>query len=164
MKTQERQPAAEPNKTWRQQIEVEEGMTEGAGGHRVQRWSWRAWTPRQSRWQPRTTPSRWLSFMAVTSYWCTPSSHHLLGLVTKSKRCQKPGLAEKLLAAVAAQLVIPPQVQVSMKAEPADAVEVLEMYRTRPAMLVLGRDNVSWIERLFFGAVTSQVVDHIPAH
>jgi nucleotide-binding universal stress UspA family protein len=69
--------------------------------------------------------------------------------------------AEKLLAAVAAQLVIPPQVQVSMKAEPADAVEVLEMYAHEAAMLVLGRDNVSWIERLFFGAVTSQVVDHI---
>jgi len=71
-------------------------------------------------------------------------------------------VAEKLLAAVAAQLVIPPQVQVSMKAEPADAVEVLEMYAHEAAMLVLGRDNVSWIERLFLGAVTSQVVDHIP--
>ena len=71
-------------------------------------------------------------------------------------------VAEKLLAAVVAQLVIPPQVQVSMKAEPADAVEVLEEYAREAAMLVLGRDNVSWIERLFLGAVTSQVVDHIP--
>ena len=70
-------------------------------------------------------------------------------------------VAERLLAAVAAQLVIPPQVQVSMKAEPADAVKVLEEYAHEAAMLVLGRDNVSWIERLFFGAVTSQVVDQI---
>ncbi|HKN43988.1 MAG TPA: universal stress protein, partial [Propionibacteriaceae bacterium] len=67
-------------------------------------------------------------------------------------------VAEQLLAAVAEQLVIPPQVQVSMKAEPADAVEVLEMYAHEAAMLVLGRDKVSWIERLFVGAVTSQVV------
>jgi nucleotide-binding universal stress UspA family protein len=71
-------------------------------------------------------------------------------------------VAEQLLAAVAAQLVIPPQVQVSMKAEPADAVEVLEEYAQEAAMLVLGRDNVSWIERLFLGAVTSHVVDQIP--
>jgi nucleotide-binding universal stress UspA family protein len=70
-------------------------------------------------------------------------------------------VAEQLLAAVAEQLVIPPQVQVSMKAEPADAVEVLEEYAHKAAMLVLGRDKVSWIERLFVGAVTSQVVDQI---
>ena len=70
--------------------------------------------------------------------------------------------AEKLLAAVSAQLVIPPQVQVSMRAEPADAVEVLEEYAREAALLVLGRDNVSWIERLFLGAVTSQVVNYIP--
>jgi nucleotide-binding universal stress UspA family protein len=71
-------------------------------------------------------------------------------------------VAEQLLAAVAAQLVIPPQVQLSMRAEPADAVEVLEEYAHKAAMLVLGRDKVSWIERLFLGAVTSQVVDQIP--
>ena len=28
-------------------------------------------------------------------------------------------------------------------------------------MLVLGRDDVSWFERLFMGAVTSQVVGHV---
>jgi nucleotide-binding universal stress UspA family protein len=71
-------------------------------------------------------------------------------------------VAERLLAAIVAQLVIPPRVRVSMKAEPADAVEAVEKYAHEAAMLVLGRDNVSWIERLFLGAVTSRVVDQIP--
>jgi nucleotide-binding universal stress UspA family protein len=69
--------------------------------------------------------------------------------------------AEKLLAAVAAQLIVPPQVHVYGAAEPDDAVTVLEDSAPRAAMLVLGRDDVSWVERLFMGAVTSQVVGHV---
>ena len=69
--------------------------------------------------------------------------------------------AEKLLAAVAAQLVVPAQVTVYGRAEPDDAVTVLEASAHRAAMLVLGRDDVSWFERLFMGAVTSQVVGHV---
>jgi nucleotide-binding universal stress UspA family protein len=69
--------------------------------------------------------------------------------------------AEKLLAAVAAQLIVPPQVHVYGRAEPDAAVAVLEASAHRAAMLVLGRDDVSWFERLFMGAVTSQVVGHV---
>jgi nucleotide-binding universal stress UspA family protein len=69
--------------------------------------------------------------------------------------------AEKLLAAVAAQLIVPPQLHVYGRAEPGNAVGVLEESAGRAAMLVLGRDNVSWGERLLMGAVTSQVVTHI---
>ena len=69
--------------------------------------------------------------------------------------------AEKLLAAVAAQLVVPEQVTMYGRAEPDDAVTVLEASASRAAMLVLGRDDVSWFERLFMGAVTSQVVGHV---
>jgi nucleotide-binding universal stress UspA family protein len=69
--------------------------------------------------------------------------------------------AEKLLAAVAAQLVVPAQVTLYGRAEPDDAVTVLEASARRAAMLVLGRDDVSWFERLFMGAVTSQVVGHV---
>jgi len=98
----------------------------------------------------------------VTSYWCTPSPPSTR-VADKEQALSKARMAaEKVLEAVAAQLVIPPQVRVSMKAEPADAIEVLERYAHEAAMLVLGRDNVSWIERLFLGAVTSQLVDHIP--
>jgi nucleotide-binding universal stress UspA family protein len=69
--------------------------------------------------------------------------------------------AEKLLAAMAAQLIVPPQVHVYGRAEPDDAVTVLEGSARQAAMLVLGRDDVSWFERLFMGAVTSQVVGHV---
>jgi nucleotide-binding universal stress UspA family protein len=69
--------------------------------------------------------------------------------------------AEKLLAAVAAQLIVPPQLHIHGRAEPGDPVAVLQGSASRAAMLVLGRDNVSWFERLFMGAVTSQVVSRV---
>jgi nucleotide-binding universal stress UspA family protein len=69
--------------------------------------------------------------------------------------------ADKLLGAVAAQLIVPPQVQLSMRAEPGDAVAVLKESARNAAMLVLGRDHVSWGERLLMGAVTSRIVDQI---
>jgi nucleotide-binding universal stress UspA family protein len=69
--------------------------------------------------------------------------------------------AGKLLAAVAAQLIVPPQVHVYGSAEPDDAVPVLEALARRAALLVLGRDDVSWSERLFMGAVTAQVVGDV---
>lgn len=70
--------------------------------------------------------------------------------------------AEKLLGAVAAQLIIPPELQLSTRVEPWDPVAVLEESAHGAAMLVLGRDHVSWGERLFMGAVTSQIVSLIP--
>jgi nucleotide-binding universal stress UspA family protein len=69
--------------------------------------------------------------------------------------------AEKLLAAVRAQLIIPPQVQVRINAVPGSAVAILEEAASTAEMLVLGRDRVSWGERLFMGAVTSRIVNHI---
>ena len=68
---------------------------------------------------------------------------------------------EKLLGAVAAQLIVPPQLQLSMRAEPGDAVAVLKESARNAAMLVLGRDHVSWGERLLMGAVTSRIVNQI---
>ena len=69
--------------------------------------------------------------------------------------------AEELLAAVAAQLIIPPDLPVSRMAEPGDAVAVLQESARRAAFLVVGRDKVSWGERLFMGAVASQIVSHV---
>ena len=69
--------------------------------------------------------------------------------------------AEKLLTAVAAQLVVPAQVTMHGRVEPDDAVTVLQASAGQAAMLVLGRDDVSWFERLFMGAVTSQVVGQV---
>jgi nucleotide-binding universal stress UspA family protein len=65
--------------------------------------------------------------------------------------------AEKLMAGVAAQLVLPPRVHVRTLAEPGDPTAVLKVVARWAEMLVLGRDNVSWGERVFLGAVTSQV-------
>jgi nucleotide-binding universal stress UspA family protein len=69
--------------------------------------------------------------------------------------------ADKLLTAVSAQLIVPPDLHLSLRAEPGDAVGVLKQSTRESAMLVLGRDHVSWGERLLGGAVTSQVVNHI---
>jgi nucleotide-binding universal stress UspA family protein len=46
-------------------------------------------------------------------------------------------------------------------AEPGDPVTVLKWSARRAAMLVLGRDHVSWGERLLMGAVASQVVSQV---
>jgi nucleotide-binding universal stress UspA family protein len=70
--------------------------------------------------------------------------------------------AEKLLGAVTAQLIIPPELKLSTRVEPWNPVAVLEESADGAAMLVLGRDHVSWGERLFMGAVTSQIVGLIP--
>jgi hypothetical protein len=62
---------------------------------------------------------------------------------------------------MAAQLIVPSQLHVYGKAEPGKAVDVLRESAGRAAMLVLGRDKVSWFERLLLGAVTSQVVGQV---
>jgi nucleotide-binding universal stress UspA family protein len=69
--------------------------------------------------------------------------------------------ADELLAAVAAQLIVPPRMHVYTKAEPDDAVIVLKESAGRAAMLVLGREHVSWGQRLLMGAVASQVVNQV---
>ena len=69
--------------------------------------------------------------------------------------------AEKLLASMTAQLIVPPQLDVLTRAEPGDAVAVLKASARQAALLVLGRDRVSWGERLFMGAVASQLVSHV---
>jgi nucleotide-binding universal stress UspA family protein len=70
-------------------------------------------------------------------------------------------MAKELLAALAAQLIIPPHLHLHLRVESGDAVAVLEHSARQAAMLVLGRDNVSRDERLFMGAVTSQMVGRI---
>ena len=69
--------------------------------------------------------------------------------------------AEELPAAVAAHLVVPTGVKVHTKAEPGDPVAVLGGSARQAAMLVLGRDRLSWGERLLIGAVASQVASHV---
>jgi nucleotide-binding universal stress UspA family protein len=69
--------------------------------------------------------------------------------------------AEKLLATVASQLVVPPHVHLYSQAEPRDATVVLADAARRARMLVLGRDHVSWGERLLMGAITSQIAGHV---
>jgi nucleotide-binding universal stress UspA family protein len=69
--------------------------------------------------------------------------------------------ADKLLAAVAAQLIVPPHMHVYTKAETGDAVTVLKESAGRAALLVVGRDHVSWSQRLLMGAVASQVVNQV---
>ena len=128
----------------------------------VRRWWWRAWMHPRSRWQQRTTQSRRPSDAAGTSSWCTPSNLHRGGQLTRSRHCpQLQTTADRLLTAVAAQLIVPPDLHLSLRAEPGEAVGVLKQSAREAAMLVLGRDHVSWGERLLGGAVTSQVVNHI---
>jgi nucleotide-binding universal stress UspA family protein len=67
---------------------------------------------------------------------------------------------EKLLAAATAQLV-PANIHIQTLAEPGDATSVLAGAARWADMLVLGRDRVSWGERVLFGAVTSQVARRI---
>jgi nucleotide-binding universal stress UspA family protein len=69
--------------------------------------------------------------------------------------------AEKLMVGVAAQLVIPQRVHVHTLAEPGDPTAVLKVVARWAEMLVLGRDNVSWGERVLLGAVTSQVARRV---
>ena len=65
--------------------------------------------------------------------------------------------ADNLLTTVAAQLIVPPEVRLHMQAEPGEATAVLKRAAIGAAMLVLGRDHVSWSERLFMGAVAAQL-------
>jgi nucleotide-binding universal stress UspA family protein len=69
--------------------------------------------------------------------------------------------AQKLLTSVAAQLIVPPQLQSHARAEPGDRLAVLKASAHQATLLVLGRDRVSWGERLFMGAVASQLVSHL---
>ncbi len=69
--------------------------------------------------------------------------------------------ADKLLTSIAAQLIVPPQLEILTRAEPGDPVAALRASARRAEQLVLGRDRVSWGERLFMGAVASRVVNHV---
>jgi|GEM_PF-174020 len=69
--------------------------------------------------------------------------------------------AEKLVATVAAQLPISRRGHVRTLVEPGDATAVLKIAAGQSEMLVLGRDDVSWGERVLRGAVTSQVAPRV---
>lgn len=70
--------------------------------------------------------------------------------------------AETLLATVVAQLIVPPQLRIYTRAEPGETVAALKGAASETGVLVLGRDRVSWGERLFMGAVGSQIVGQVP--
>jgi nucleotide-binding universal stress UspA family protein len=69
--------------------------------------------------------------------------------------------AEKLVATVTAQLPIPRRGHVHTLIEPGDATAMLEIAAAQGEMLVLGRDDVSWGERVLRGAITSQVAPRV---
>jgi nucleotide-binding universal stress UspA family protein len=69
--------------------------------------------------------------------------------------------AEKLMAGAAAQLAVSPRVHVHILVEPGDATAVLKSVARQGEMLVLGRDDVSWGERVLRGAITSQVAPRV---
>jgi nucleotide-binding universal stress UspA family protein len=69
--------------------------------------------------------------------------------------------AEKLMATAAAQLAISRRVHVHTLAEPGDATTVLNVAAGQGEMLVLGRDDVSWGERVLRGAITAQVAPRV---
>jgi len=69
--------------------------------------------------------------------------------------------AEELVASVNAQLAISLRVHVHTLVEPGDATAVLETVARQGEMLVLGRAAVSWGERIFRGAITSQVARRV---
>jgi nucleotide-binding universal stress UspA family protein len=69
--------------------------------------------------------------------------------------------AEELVASVSAQLAISPRVHVHTLVEPGDATAVLGAVARQGEMLVLGRDAVSWGERILRGAITSQVARRV---
>ena len=105
---------------------------------------------RRNRWRRHATQSRRLRFAAGISSWCMPFQLHRRGLAMGKPR-QARTTAENLLASLAAQLTVPPQLHVYTMAEPGDPVTVLKWSAGRAAMLVLGRDQVSWGQRLFMG-------------
>jgi nucleotide-binding universal stress UspA family protein len=69
--------------------------------------------------------------------------------------------AGELMTAAAAQLSLSPHVQLHTLAEPGGPTAVLAMVAQWADMLVLGRDKVSWGERVMMGAVTSQVARRV---
>ena len=69
--------------------------------------------------------------------------------------------AEELVASAAAQLAVSPRVHVHTLAEPGDPMAVLEDAARQGEMLVLGRDHVSWGERVSQGRVTSHVARRV---
>ena len=69
--------------------------------------------------------------------------------------------AEELVASAAAQLAVSPRVHVHTLAEPGDPMAVLEAAARQGEMLVLGRDHLSWGERVSQGKVTSHVTRRV---
>ena len=66
----------------------------------------------------------------MTSCWCMPIHRQRRWLATETKAAR--AAADKLLAAVTAQLIVPPQLHVYTRAEPGDAVSVPRSPQTEP--------------------------------
>jgi nucleotide-binding universal stress UspA family protein len=65
--------------------------------------------------------------------------------------------ARNLMADVAAQLVIPPQMRVDTVVQPDSPVMLLDDISRTVPLLVVGQDHLGWGGRLTFGAVASHV-------
>jgi nucleotide-binding universal stress UspA family protein len=65
--------------------------------------------------------------------------------------------AHRLVADVAAQLVVPSTMHIHTSIEPALPAELLFLVARRVPWLVVGQDHLTWGERLMFGRVASQV-------
>jgi nucleotide-binding universal stress UspA family protein len=65
--------------------------------------------------------------------------------------------AHRLVANVAAQLVVPSTMRIQTSIQPALSTELLLLVARRVPLLVVGQDHLTWGERMTFGRVASQV-------
>jgi nucleotide-binding universal stress UspA family protein len=65
--------------------------------------------------------------------------------------------ADRLVANVAAQLVVPSTMRIQTAVQPALPTELLVLVSGRVPLLVVGQDHLTWGKRLMFGRVASQV-------
>jgi nucleotide-binding universal stress UspA family protein len=65
--------------------------------------------------------------------------------------------ADRLVANVAAQLVVPSTMRIQTAVQPALPTELLVVVSRRVPLLVVGQDHLTWGKRLMFGRVASQV-------
>ena len=97
------------------------------------------------------------TFCLVHAYPAPPANAPEMDAVWSASRTS----AEKLVASAAAQLAVSPRVHVHTLAEPGDPMAVLEDAARQGEMLVLGRDHLSWGERVTQGKVTSHVARRV---
>ena len=111
-----------------------------------------------ARYAAAAAEMRGCDILLVHAYPAPPANAPEMDAVWSASRTS----AEKLVASAAAQLAVSPRVHVHTLAEPGDPMAVLEDAARQGEMLVLGRDHLSWGERVTQGKVTSHVADGSP--